>query len=302
VVNASRDKAPVAGCKVVLSARLQDKYVVIAEASSDQWGQFQFDGLDVGPYFEYLPGANYHDVHYPGPAVHLTTAEPRAAVELSVCDSVAAPSPLVLQRQEISLRSEEGVLYVTESLAVDNPSSTCYVGQARREGEAPITLRLNIPPEFERATFDEEYFGRHFSVSDGALVTSLPWPPGKKEVKFTYAIRNAEFSRQWQRPLDLPCADLCIRVRTANPDEVTCDLAPGVVARENQKPGQTEAVFHSSATLPAGSMIRVGLKKLPVPWMVQARWIALTALLIAIGGICILTVRRRKGRRRLAPK
>jgi hypothetical protein len=303
VVNASQDKTPVAGCKVVLRARLENQFVVLGETSADPWGRFQFVNLPAGKYYEYLPGANRDGVHYAGPLVHITAEEPLAAVELSVCDSIAAPSPLVLTRHEISLRPESGVLYVTESLTVDNPSSTCYVGQAPREGAEPVTLQLSIPPEFERATFDEEYFGRRFAASQGKLITGLAWPPGKKEVKFTYVIRNAEISRHWQRPLDLPCSDLCVRVQTTKPEEIACNLGRGTIAGNEAKSGPSEVVFHSTGKLlPAGFVIGVELNHLPVPWMAYARWTALFTLIGAVAGTSIFTVRRRRSNSRIAAK
>ena len=149
VVNASRDKSPVAECRVVLRARLENQFVVLNEVSADPWGRFRFGNLPVGKYFEYLPGANRDGVHYPGPPVHITPEEPCATVELAVRDAIAAPSPLVLRRHEICLHPEPGVLRVSEVLVVDNPSSTCYVGQAPQEGAEPVTLTLHISPEFE---------------------------------------------------------------------------------------------------------------------------------------------------------
>ena len=294
VVNASRDKSPVAECRVVLRARLENRFVVLNEISADHWGRFRFDNLPVGKYFEYLPGANRDGVHFSGPSVNITPEEPCAAVELSVCDSIAAPSPLVLRRHEICLHPEPGVLRVSEVLVIDNPSSACYVGQAPQEGAEPVTLALRISPEFERATFDEEYFGRRFVVSQGQLVTSLPWPPGKKELKFTYVIRNAETKRTWRRPLDLPCADVCVRVLTAKPEEVACNLSPAVIEK-NEKGDAGAAVFQSAGTpLPSDFVISVDLRHLPVPWMAYARWTALFGLFGMVLGAGVFAIRRRR--------
>jgi hypothetical protein len=294
VVNASQGNAPVAECKVVLRVRAGDQFVIFDETAADRWGRFRFTNLPLGKFYEYLPGANRSDVHYPGPQVRITPEESSAAVELPVCDSITAPSPLVLKHQEICLRSEPGILYVTESLVVVNPSSTCYVGQAPGEGAEPVTLQLNIPAEFERATFDEEYFGRHFAVSQGKLVTSLPWPPGKKEVKFTYMIRNAETSRIWRRPLDLPCSEVCVRVQTAKPKEVVCNLSQAEANKSvMEKNEKGEAIFQSvGAALPAGYVIQVNLEHLPVSWMASARWAALAGLIGTIAGAGVFAIRR----------
>ncbi len=297
VVNASQNKSPVGECKVVLRVRLENQWVNFREDTADRWGRFRFANLPVGKYCEYLPGANRGGVHYPGPQVRLTPEQPHVAVEFSVCDSIAAPSPLVLRRQEFRLRPEPGALYVSETLVVDNPSSACYVGRAAAEGIEPITLQLSIPPEFERATFDEEYFGRHFAVFQGKLVTGLPWPPGKKEVKFTYVIRNAAISRTWQRPLDLPCDDVSIRVETPKPEEVACSLSPAAVEKrgKDEQGEKGVAVFQSAGKpLPAGFVICVDLAHLPVPWMAYARWAAPAVLLGIVAGASVFMLRRRR--------
>jgi hypothetical protein len=299
VVNASQENAPVGECKVVLRVRTDSQFVIFGEATADRWGRFHFENLPVGKYCEYIPGANRDGVHYPGPQVQLTAEQPHAVVEMSVCDSISAPSPLVLSRQEIRLQPESGVLRVSETLVVDNPSSTCYVGQATGEGTEPVTLQLNISPDFERVTFDEEYFGRHFAAFQGKLVTGLPWPPGKKELKFTYVIRNAEISRTWKRPLDLPCADISVRVDAEKPEEVACNLSSAAVektekADQNGKNEKSAAIFQSAGKpLPAGYIISVDLAHLPVPWMAYARWTALAVLIGAVVGAGIFTIRRR---------
>ena len=296
VVNASQGNSPVAECKVVLRVRTEGQFAIFGETSADRLGRFRFENLPTSKYCEYLPGANRDDVHYPGPQVQITPEQPHVAVELSVCDSISAPSPLVIRRQEIGLRPEPGVLYVTESLVVDNPSSTCYVGQSQADGAEPVTLQLNIPAEFERVTFEEEHFGRHFAASRGKLFTGLPWPPGKKEVKFTYVIRNAESSRIWQRPLDLPCSDVCVRVQTEKSQDIDCNLSAVAAdgSEKNEQSERGEVSFRSAGKpLPAGFVICVRLEHLPVPWMAYARWVALAVLVGAVAGTSVFAIRRR---------
>ena len=72
---------------------------------------------------------------------------------------MASPNPLVLKKMDIAIRPETGLLRVTESLLLDNPSHTCYVGQATHDNTDLVTLQLSIPPDFERTTFDQEFLG-----------------------------------------------------------------------------------------------------------------------------------------------
>jgi hypothetical protein len=286
VVNASDGRMPPCQAEVVLRIEAEGQFSPFRETRSDAQGRFRFERLPIGDGYCYLAGGNRQGMHYPGPRVQLTAAEPHASVELKVYDAVAGPNPLVIQKCEITLKPEPGVLRVTERLIIDNPSTTSYVGEAAEGGDEPLTLQLAIPADVERTTFDEEFYGRRFAVKEGKLVTGIPWPPGRRELKYTYVLRNTAGHRLWQRPLDLPCADVCVRVRTDKPDDVTCDL-PQVAAGKDG-----EVIFQSAGqTLPAGHVMHVTLGRLPVSWRTYARWSAVGILIAAVGGASLAALR-----------
>jgi hypothetical protein len=178
-------------------------------------------------------------------------------------------------------------LYVTESILVNNPTTTCYVGRAGDEGSQPITLQLAIPSEFSRTTFHEEFYGRRFGIADGKLVTGIPWPPGQRELKFTYTVPTKSQSYRWQRPLDLPCDAFGVSIENAQPDEVACNLKHG----PDEEAGTV--TFNSDrGVLPAGHLVYAELGRLPVPLMAYARWLALAILGILVAGMGVILVRR----------
>ena len=184
-MNASDGKMPVGRAEVVLRVKLHGQFVPVEKTNADAQGKFLFQHLPVGDDCQYRPGANQDGVHYPGPPIKLTSRLPHADVTLTVCSSVTHPNPLVIRQYEVIVRPEPGALNVTETILVDNPSSTCYVGRPDHEGAEPVTLQLAIPSDFERTTFHKEFFGRRFSLVDGRLVTGIPWTPGRRELKFT---------------------------------------------------------------------------------------------------------------------
>jgi hypothetical protein len=143
---------------------------------------------------------------------------------------LTGPNPLVILQQEIDLQTAPGLLRVRERLIIDNPTHSTYVGRAEGGQEQPVTLQLNIPADFQRVTFDHEFFGRRFSVVDGKLATGIPWTPGRRELAFTYTLRNQDACRVWRRPLDLPCQQLSLRVDHHTPREVSANL-PAVLRR-----------------------------------------------------------------------
>ena len=200
--------------------------------------------------------------------MRLTSLQPRAEVKLAVYDAVAFPNPLMVCRHTITLCPEPGVLRVTESMLIDNPSTACYVGQAAGESSEPETLQLAIPANFQQVTFASEFYGRRFSLIGGRLVTGIPWPPGQRELTFSYLLPNAERCCVWQRPLDLPSAQVQVSVRSSDqPDQVTSNLT-----RTPRK--EDGAVTFESGThlLSTGHVLRVELGSRPVSAMTYAPW------------------------------
>lgn len=292
VVNGSQGGVPCGDTEVVLRCRIDGQFVPVAQTVTDRDGRFRFQDLPVGADCLYLPGASRDDVHYPGPRVQLTAARSDITVKLQVHDSVAEPNPLVIERHEITIQPEPGVLKVTESILVHNPTLLTYVGQANGDDATPVTLRLAIPPDFDRTTFHKEFYGRRFSLEAGKLVTTVPWTPGDRELQFTYTLRNEKGSRLWERPLDLPCNHVRVRVDHDNPEEVTCNLTP------SSEKNSSRMIFESrETTLPAGYVVRVQLGHLPKPWMAYARWAALAILigLVAMGSAATISKQHRAG-------
>ncbi len=280
VVNTSTGMPVPCQVVVILQVQVKGDFVPFREIISDKQGRFRFERLPVDDGVVYQAGATRHGIFYPGPRISLTDLQPIARAELSVCDAVAGPSPLVLKKMDVAIRPETGLLKVTESLLLENPSHTCYVGD-------PNTLELSIPPDFERTTFDVEFFGRRFTMVNKKLVTSVPWPPGQRELRYTYLLRNTEEVTQWKRPMDLPCSDVTIHVEGKSPNEVRCELLRRTTADEKT------VVFESAGQeLPAGQVLQVELGRLPLPWMAYGKWAAVAIMLVLIAGAGWLHFRR----------
>jgi hypothetical protein len=284
VVNASAGKTPKSGAEVVLRAEIRGEYVICGQTVTDRQGRFVFRNLHQGDGYLYLPGANCGGIHFPGPRVQLTLQEPLADVVLSVYDSTSAPCPLVIRRQDISMRFQSGAILIAESIIVDNPSPQCYVGARAQECSEPITMQLSIPPKFERITFETEFFGKRFYLLGDKLVTSVPWPPGERELKFTYVLPVQQGYYLWQRPMDLPCEQLRVSVEKPDVDDISCNLSAAASAAPNK------AVYQSyGINLPKGRIVRIELGHLPVALMTYARRLAAALLLVlfCIGG-CLM--------------
>jgi hypothetical protein len=208
--------------------------------------------------------------------VRLTPDRPRAQVELKVFDEAAQPNPLVIRRHDVVIRSESGVLRVSESLQIENPARVCYVGSSGAEQGSPVTLRLQIPPDFERTTFRSEFFGRHFVWQDHTLATRIPWPPGIRTLEFVYLIPNDSARRVWLRRVDLPCHEMHVTVYGGTPDEISCACLPHKEIHDDH------VSFVSFDKLPAGQIIQLHLDGLPISLAVYLRIAAVLTLLGSI--------------------
>ena len=280
IVLRAAGQTPLPGAEVVLRAKIGGQLLPVAETTADARGRFCFRHLIDDGTCIYLPGANHDGIHYPGPGVRLSSPRQRAEVRLTVYDTVAFPNPLVVRRHTITLHPEPGVLHVTESMLIDNPAAACYVGRTARKGAEPVTLRLAIPAGFERVTFDSEFFGRRFSLAGGDLVTGVPWPPGRRELTFSYTLPTPRRQSVWQRPLDLPSAEVRVSIRADSPPEAICNLTPVPLVNKQ------EIAFESgNRTLEAGYPLYVELGRLPVSPMKYAPAGAMAAL----AGLIVLT-------------
>ncbi len=297
VVNASRDFMPTGEAEVVLRVMVDGQFVVAAEGLSDNQGRFVFDNIPADTDYIYLPGANRAGVHYPGSRVVLSKLKPHLRVNLQVHDSVSHPNPLVIRRHDISIQPETDALRVTETLHIENPSSKTYVGRPAKEGSRATTLRLSIPSNFRRTTFHKEFYGRQFVLIDGRLATDIPWPPGQRELAFTYTVPNQDRNRVWKRPLDLPCNHLRIVVHSDSPEQTYCNVGRAV----SQTP-RTITFESIGETLPASHVLELRLQSLPTSFATYGRWLAVVLLLALIVATGLIGTRhhRRKNRTPIA--
>lgn len=286
VVNGSRGRVPMPGVEVILRAGEAGALAPVAKTISDGNGNFVFESVPAQTDFVYVPGANHQSIHYPGTPIS-KDAYTRFVVE--VFDTVTSPSPLVADRHELDIRVKSGVLEIEETILVNNPTMTTYVGAAEDDGGI-TTLSLFIPDGTERVTFASEFHGRRFQVGDKRLVTAIPWTPGKRELKFSYSLPVESGRKRLERKLDLPCSTVTVRVHGDIDGDIDCNLAA-----LSDGPADTHTFTSSGSLLPAGFAITVQLGELPVPWIVKARWAALAVLAVLIVGTTVV-LRSRKSR------
>lgn len=303
VQNATRHDAPAPEAEVVLRVQMDGPFVPVATTFADAEGRFRFADLPLEEDWVYLPGANWAGVHYPGPRLRLSSVQPDARIALHVFEAASDPNPLVIRLYEITLDPQPAYVQVTECMLLENPAAVTYVGQLPHPNAKPVTLRLNVPTDFERVTFHKAFFGKRFYLIKEQLVTDLPWPPGKKELKFQYSLPRMGNELSWKRTIDLPCDELRLRVRVAHGIDVACNLPK--VAAEGALPSRSEGdsfFQYAGSDLSKGHLLQITLSRLPWSWMVYARWSAV--LLLATLGVVVARIslgRQALSRGRRAP-
>jgi len=271
-VNGSQNGKPLAGAEIVLRGGEEGALQIVANTVTDQSGRFVFDKLPTAPGLIFLPGANHQGIHYPGSRMRLQGASSTPFVKLTAFDTVAVANPLVADLHEIDIQIQEGTLKVTETLTINNPSVTTYVGQAD-SGSSLTTLSLLIPDGFERVTFHNEFNGRHFMLRDKRLVTDVPWTPGKREVKFSYHLPSEDGKGPLEWSVDLPCKTYRLCVHGENANRFACNLVRA------GGPNQSAIVFESSeGIVSAGHIVRMQPASQPTSLIVTLRWFVLPML------------------------
>jgi hypothetical protein len=261
VVDGSARGEPLGDIRVILRAVSAEGLKPLAETHSDTYGKFVFRDLPIG--CAYLPGAERDGVYYPASRVALDQNSLFGQATIVTFSAVESPSPLVIEKREIDVQIKDKTLQVNEVLVISNRSRTTYVGKLSENHERE-TLRLNIPGGFDRVTFENEFYGRHFRIVDHTPTTEIPWPPGQRELKFSYEVPT-DLSSHLQWMLDIPCNSTYVRVRGEHADMSICNL-------NRLRTGNGYAEFSScEKKFDSGFQIVLSTGVSPFPWALYAR-------------------------------
>lgn len=285
IVNGTRGNERLGSVRVILQAGPRAALAPVAETTSDFYGKFAFNALPLDPSIIYLPGAERDGVHYAGKRLRLDATNPLAQQTITTFDAVESPSPLRATSHDIDISVVGDVAKVNETLIVVNRSLSTYVGQHAAD-ESRTSLRLSVPPNFDRVTFKSEFYGRRFRIMNHQPVTDIPWPPGERELKFAYQIQLEQGAATLHRALDLPSGNVTVRMRGKKPSQLSCNLP----VRETR---DDKMVFASSDDqLPAGYVVEVQVGAPPIPWRSYARSGSIVALVMLMFATAIVLRRR----------
>jgi hypothetical protein len=281
VVDGTHENQLLANVKVVLCAGERSGVSLIAETQTDIYGKFVFDNLPLDESVTLLPGAQRDGVHYPGNRIRLGPNAPSAHSRIIAFAAIDSPSPLRADSVDIEVWIKRDRMQITETLVVDNPSQMTYVGEPF-EDKGRISLRLSIPSEFERVTFNSEFYGRRFRVVDHQPVTDIPWPPGRRELKYSYPLPLQAGAGVFRRALDLPSNKVQVHVRGEDMTDLSCNLSQRAAVANSLD------FIASKNQLSSGFIIELQVGAQPINWLLYARWSSLgVAGLLALATVAI---------------
>lgn len=192
-------------------------------------GAYEVDDLLAGADLSYRAIATYQGVDYvfPEPIVLDSAAPVRDDVDFVVYEP-STELPVAARSAHLVLEPvpERGVVAVTEMWALANDTDRVRVD----DGEG--TARFRLPTGAHALSVDDARVRARATIEEGTLVDHVSIPPGGRDVVFRYDLPYRGRGLAFERPMDLPAAELRLLV-----------TAPGASIRAPGFPPSSVATF-----------------------------------------------------------
>lgn len=276
------------------------------KATSGRDGVFRFSGLDATDSISYTVSLNYAGVDYNSPAVGFGAGENTKKLDVPVYDTSDDSSAIQADIAHIivDIDPSQRVIGVTEFQSLSNGSDRVYVGKPSAESEQRELLRFPVPDGAVHLQPIDDISQVKLSTlpNGGGFADITPFPPGTRELAYSYMLVYNDSSLVLQRPTSLNTAkvnllvsDVGARVSvsgfTASPQPVDFD-------------GNKYLVL-SGAGLSSGQSLQIQLSGLPLNGNAaqgvtdNLKLGAIVLVPLAVGVLFVLVLRNR--RRELEP-
>jgi hypothetical protein len=184
VVNETEGGGSVAGLDVGLIALVEGEVRETQTIQTDEEGRFRFTDISVEQ--TYMVRVCYMQVDYYYP-IEFSTDETEKSIEIPVCDTTTSDEAIRVYLSHIILRAEDGYFSVTEVMWLLNDGDKTYIGSEETAfGEIQGTLVFTLPEGATEFGVPEESVGDYYIVDDETVTNTLVFPPGEKEIIFSY--------------------------------------------------------------------------------------------------------------------
>ena len=229
---------------------------------TDATGAFRFEGLSTGTDYVYTVAVNYASVDYWSDNVQVMSDSPVTSLQLPVYETTtdAGAVKVVLDHLAVQVNKGAQTIQVLNYVKLHNGGDRTLVAEgANTMASHPAALHLPLPKDASNIAPADGLTQENLSLTDDGLADSTPFPPGDREVVFSYDLPYSSASYLLERAVVYPTDKLAVLMPTGN---VQIDSA--------QLPNRNEAEMESSKflvmtgeNLAAGTPVQLALSGLP---------------------------------------
>lgn len=288
VTNHTGTARPVAGIEVKLTTYANGAEADWKTVATSPRGEFAFT-VPADPQHSYAVQVKYKGGEYDSPAIVFEPGQTARRVALRVFEPTSDASVLKINVHHIIVEAGEGMVQVAELLVFANTSNRTYIGGAQRADGKRETLRVTLPQGAAGVQYMDGLMECCVFVTDAGFVDTMDVEPGMREIAYSYTVPSGRGSLALTRRLDYPAE----RVEVFGSRTFAMGVSP-LQPQEDVKTDQGAYARFSSASLAAGTEVRLALSGLPVPRS-GARRIAIAAFAgIVAAALAYPLLRRRR--------
>lgn len=228
---------PRSGGAIELHLFHQNQLVRSVDLTLDEMGLAMVEDLPIDLRLRPLVRVEHSGVVYQesGPAIE--PANPSVSMDVVVYETnTEMPSWRVASRQVI-IAPSEGKVLVTESVYVDNPADTTWLGEGRTVAEKMTTVRLGLPAAAQNIHLVGGFHGWCCTTHvDHALAVHMPLMPGRAVFEYVYELPSSRSPTNLEFASVAPTDELAVIVAETGLTVETDDLVPGSVQMSEHGP------------------------------------------------------------------
>lgn len=246
-------QADLSGIEIAVVPFVGDTQLSPVTVTTDADGRFRVADLATDADRAYGIQATYKGVDYFNQDLVDFTAGSVASVTVPVYETTAEPTAISVSRNHVIIDFSDNQMRVAELYILTNSADRAYVGDG-------ATLRLDLPAGAENVSFDDPRMAQSASIEDGAVVDTLPVPPGDRQILLSYDIPYTGRTAAFEKELSYPTQNLNLLVADVG---IAVDAGDMVAGDPVATQANTQFLNYTQRDLPAGHELSVQLSDLP---------------------------------------
>lgn len=231
------------------------------ETTTDSDGGFRFEGLPTAADWAYLTAADYLGVPYAAGPATFPTDTITLTLPIEVYEPTTDGSGIRIERAHWFIEFDAQALLVGELYIIGQAGDRVYIGDEEAAPGRRVTLRFPLPTGYQELSVEGEVLGQRFLELNGALVDTLPVPPGQAvrqvllRYRYPFSGRQLDFKHRLAYPvatLNVLASDIGVEISS-----------PQVTLRDRQGSPDQQYLNFIGQQIPADQEIVLSLRNLP---------------------------------------